>query len=140
MKIRDQDRSGHMLPLVEEFYSVQGEGINTGRAAYFVRVGGCDICCSWCDTKYSWNAELHPMVSVETIAAQVAEAGADSVVVTGGEPLMWNMDPLCDILKSNGIKTFLETSEPGPDWYLGLDYTLSEEEIPTPSRDMAQGR
>ncbi len=110
----DKEKGGHMLPLVEEFYSVQGEGINTGRAAYFVRVGGCDICCSWCDTKYSWNAELHPMVSVETIAAQVAEAGADSVVVTGGEPLMWNMDPLCDILKSNGIKTFLETSGAWP--------------------------
>ncbi len=102
--------SGNTLPLVEEFYSVQGEGCNMGRAAYFIRVGGCDICCSWCDTKYSWNAALHPMVEIETIANRVTEAGADSVVVTGGEPLMWNMGPLCDLLRSKGIETFLETS------------------------------
>lgn len=109
-----QQSDGHMLPMVEEFYSVQGEGINTGRAAYFIRVGGCDICCSWCDTKYSWNAGLHPLVSVEVIAENVAEAGADSVVVTGGEPLMWDMNPLCDLLKGKGIKTFLETSGAWP--------------------------
>ncbi|MCU0459400.1 MAG: 7-carboxy-7-deazaguanine synthase QueE [Bacteroidales bacterium] len=110
MKTTGTDISGHMLPLVEEFYSVQGEGINTGRAAYFVRIGGCDVCCSWCDTKYSWNAELHPMVDIESIAANVAAAGADSVVVTGGEPLMWDMGPLCDLLRSGGTETFLETS------------------------------
>lgn len=106
----DTGSNGLTLPLVEEFYSVQGEGCNTGRAAYFIRVGGCDVCCSWCDTKYSWNAELHPIVDIETIAANVAAAGADSVVVTGGEPLMWNMGPLCDLLRSKGIETFLETS------------------------------
>ena len=106
----DTDSSGLNLPLVEEFYSVQGEGYNTGRAAYFIRVGGCDVCCSWCDTKYSWNAELHPMVDIEAIAAGVVAAGADSVVVTGGEPLMWNLGPLCDLLRSKGIETFLETS------------------------------
>ncbi|MDM8003773.1 MAG: 7-carboxy-7-deazaguanine synthase QueE [Bacteroidota bacterium] len=110
MKKIDTDVTGRTLPLVEEFYSVQGEGCNTGRAAYFIRVGGCDVCCSWCDTKYSWNAELHPMVDIEAIAANVAAAGADSVVVTGGEPLMWNMGPLCDLLRSKGIETFLETS------------------------------
>jgi organic radical activating enzyme len=110
MKKIDTDVTGRNLPLVEEFYSVQGEGCNTGRAAYFIRVGGCDVCCSWCDTKYSWNAELHPMVEIETIAANVAAAGADSVVVTGGEPLMWDMGPLCDLLRSKGIETFLETS------------------------------
>lgn len=110
MKRSLTDDSGLTLPLVEEFYSVQGEGCNTGRAAYFIRIGGCDVCCSWCDTKYSWNAELHPMVDIETIAENVTSAGADSVVVTGGEPLMWNMEPLCDLLKSKGIETFLETS------------------------------
>jgi len=98
------------LPLVEEFYSIQGEGCNTGKAAYFIRVGGCDIGCSWCDTKYSWNAELHPMVSIEVITGNVIASGADSVVVTGGEPLMWNLGPLCDLLKEKGIKTYLETS------------------------------
>lgn len=110
MKSNSPHSDGQMLPLVEEFYSVQGEGINTGRAAYFIRVGGCDICCSWCDTKYSWNAAVHPLVPVESIASNVLAAGADSVVVTGGEPLMWDMSPLCDLLKSKGIRTFLETS------------------------------
>ena len=106
----DHDNDGNLLPLVEEFYSVQGEGCNTGKAAYFIRVGGCDICCSWCDTKHSWNAALHPLVPVESIVSNVLAAGADSVVVTGGEPLMWNMNPLCMQLKDRGIKTFLETS------------------------------
>ncbi len=114
MKKRDTESSGLLLPLVEEFYSVQGEGCNTGRAAYFIRVGGCDICCNWCDTRYSWNAELHPMVTIEEIAGNVTAAGADSVVVTGGEPLMWNMGPLSLLLRSKGIKTFLETSGTHP--------------------------
>ena len=110
MKSVDPDNDGNMLPLVEEFYSVQGEGCNTGKAAYFIRVGGCDICCSWCDTKYAWDAALHPLVPVESIVSNVIASGADSVVVTGGEPLMWNMDPLCRQLRTEEIKTFLETS------------------------------
>ena len=110
MKSVDPDNDGKMLPLVEEFYSVQGEGCNTGKAAYFIRVGGCDICCSWCDTKYAWDAALHPLVPVESIVSNVIASGADSVVVTGGEPLMWNMDPLCRQLRTEEIKTFLETS------------------------------
>ncbi len=110
MKSVDPDNDGNMLPLVEEFYSVQGEGCNTGKAAYFIRVGGCDICCSWCDTKYAWDAALHPLVPVESIVSNVIASGADSVVVTGGEPLMWNMDTLCRQLRTEEIKTFLETS------------------------------
>ncbi len=110
MNHRRSDNEGGMLPLVEEFYSIQGEGCNTGKAAYFIRLGGCDICCSWCDTRYSWNAELHPMTDIGTITANVIASGADSVVVTGGEPLMWNLDPLCGLLKERGLKTFLETS------------------------------
>jgi len=102
--------NGLKLPLVEEFYSIQGEGWNTGKAAYFIRIGGCDICCSWCDTKFSWNAALHPLVDISGIVNHVLESGADSVVVTGGEPLMWNMDPLCNQLKEKGLLTFLETS------------------------------
>jgi len=101
---------GSKLPIVEEFYSIQGEGCNTGRAAYFVRVGGCDIGCSWCDTKYAWNADLHPMVAIGGIIDNVLQAGADSVVVTGGEPLMWNLTLLCSSLRAHGIKTFIETS------------------------------
>jgi len=110
MTTMSDNNTGTNLPIVEEFYSIQGEGCNTGKAAYFIRVGGCDIGCSWCDTKYSWNADLHPMVDIENIMKNIRECGADSVVVTGGEPLMWNMDPLCRLLRSNGISTFLETS------------------------------
>ncbi|MGB8357159.1 MAG: 7-carboxy-7-deazaguanine synthase QueE [Bacteroidales bacterium] len=105
-----ENNDGLRLPLVEEFYSIQGEGCNTGKAAYFIRVGGCDIGCSWCDTKYSWNADMHPMVDINIIVGNVIAAGADSVVVTGGEPLMWNMCPLCDLLKQKGVSTYLETS------------------------------
>jgi len=101
MNTFSDNNDGLKLPLVEEFYSIQGEGCHTGRAAYFIRIGGCDIGCSWCDTKYSWNADLHPMVDIEAIVSNVVAAGADSVVVTGGEPLMWNLDPLCRLLKSN---------------------------------------
>lgn len=114
MKEERRDSDGLTLPVVEEFYSVQGEGWNTGRAAYFIRIGGCDLCCSWCDTKYAWDAELHLMTCVNDIAGRVIESGADSVVVTGGEPLMWNLDPLCDLLRNKGIKTYLETSGAHP--------------------------
>ena len=86
-----ENNDGLHLPLAEEFYSIQGEGCNTGRAAYFIRIGGCDIGCSWCDTKFAWNADMHPEVDINMIAANVVAAGADSVVVTGGEPLMWNL-------------------------------------------------
>ncbi len=105
-----ENNDGLYLPLAEEFYSIQGEGCNTGRAAYFIRIGGCDIGCSWCDTKFAWNADMHPEADINMIAANVVAAGADSVVVTGGEPLMWNLTPLCELLKKNGIRTYLETS------------------------------
>jgi 7-carboxy-7-deazaguanine synthase len=98
------------LPLVEEFFSLQGEGYHSGKAAYFVRLGGCDVGCNWCDSRFSWNPDLHPMVETETIIAHVAKSGTDSVVVTGGEPLMWNLDLLCDSLKKMNIRTFIETS------------------------------
>jgi organic radical activating enzyme len=96
--------------LVEEFYSIQGEGFHTGKAAYFIRLGGCDIGCSWCDSRFSWDPELHPMVEIELIIDNVIESGTDSVVVTGGEPLLWNLDYLCSRLKKRKIMTFIETS------------------------------
>lgn len=99
-----------MLPLVEEFFSVQGEGFHTGRAAYFIRLGGCDVGCSWCDSRFSWDPEMHPMVDTDTIVGHAVNSGTDSVVVTGGEPLMWNLDDLCKGLKKNKIRTFIETS------------------------------
>jgi len=101
---------GNNLPVVEEFFSLQGEGFQTGRAAYFIRLGGCDIGCSWCDSRFSWNPGIHPVIETGTLIEHVLESGADSVVVTGGEPLMWNLDLLCDGLKKKNISTFIETS------------------------------
>jgi organic radical activating enzyme len=101
---------GRKLPLVEEFYTIQGEGYHTGKAAYFIRIGGCDVGCSWCDTKFSWNPSLHPVVPAEQIVDHVSAEPAAAVVVTGGEPLMVNMDYLTGMLKEKGIETFLETS------------------------------
>ena len=102
--------AGIWLPVVEEFFSLQGEGFHTGKAAYFIRLGGCDIGCSWCDSRFSWNPDMHPLIETNTIIERVIDSGADSVVVTGGEPLMWNLNLLCDGLKSKNISTFIETS------------------------------
>jgi 7-carboxy-7-deazaguanine synthase len=109
-KEEDYVKDGATLPLVEEFFTLQGEGFQTGKAAYFIRIGGCDIGCSWCDSRFSWNPDLHPLVETKTIIDHVIDSGADSVVVTGGEPLMWNLDLLCKGLKSKNISTFIETS------------------------------
>lgn len=110
---------GLKLPLVEEFYTIQGEGYHSGKAAYFIRIGGCDVGCSWCDTKFSWDPSLHPVVPVEKIVNGVSRYPADSVVVTGGEPLMVNLGYLTGLLKQKGMLTFLETSGAYPlsgDW------------------------
>lgn len=109
-KAKDVFEGGRKLPLVEEFYTIQGEGYHTGKAAYFIRIGGCDVGCSWCDTKFSWNPDLHPPVRVEQIVDNVLAHPAAAVVVTGGEPLMANLDYLTGLLKEKGIETFLETS------------------------------
>ncbi len=101
---------GSKLPLVEEFFTLQGEGYHAGRAAYFIRLGGCDVGCSWCDSRFAWKQEMHPMIDADAIIGNVLQSGTDSVVVTGGEPLMWNLDYLCEGLKKNNIGTFIETS------------------------------
>lgn len=100
---------GKMLPLMEEFYTIQGEGFHTGTSAYFIRVGGCDVGCHWCDVKESWNAELHPATSTDQIIKN-AEKYSNTVVITGGEPLMWNMNYLTEQLQNKNIKTHIETS------------------------------
>jgi 7-carboxy-7-deazaguanine synthase len=104
------DMEGEKLPLVEEFFTIQGEGFHTGEAAWFIRLGGCDVGCNWCDSRFSWNPDLHPLVETESIIEHAVESGTKSVVVTGGEPLMWNLDNLCSGLKQRGISTFIETS------------------------------
>lgn len=98
-----------MLPLMEEFYTIQGEGYHKGTAAYFIRVGGCDVGCHWCDVKESWNAQSHPPTSINTIVEN-AKKYSDTIVVTGGEPLTWDMEPLTQSLKANQLKTHIETS------------------------------
>lgn len=103
-------REGKLLPLMEEFYTLQGEGFHTGQAAYFIRIGGCDVGCHWCDSKESWDASKYPPVPVDLIIENAASFPAKAIVVTGGEPLLYNLDYLCQGLKSKGIRTFLETS------------------------------
>ncbi len=106
MELVDQ---GLMLPLMEEFYTIQGEGYHKGTAAYFIRIGGCDVGCHWCDVKESWNAAIHPPTSVEDIAENAAKY-SDTIVVTGGEPLTWDMTPLTSLLKAKNLHTHIETS------------------------------
>jgi organic radical activating enzyme len=103
-------QNGTTLPLVEEFFTIQGEGYHTGEAAWFIRLGGCDVGCNWCDSRFSWNPELHPLAKTDEIIEHVVKSGTKCVVVTGGEPLMWNLDYLCSGLKQNSICTFIETS------------------------------
>lgn len=100
---------GTLLPLMEAFYTLQGEGYHKGSAAYFIRVGGCDVGCHWCDVKESWDAERHPPTAVSEIVS-TAKKYSDTVVVTGGEPLMWNMTPLCNALHQSGMQIHIETS------------------------------
>ncbi len=108
-KIKELVDKGEMLPLMEAFYTIQGEGYHKGTAAYFIRIGGCDVGCHWCDIKESWDAILHPPTLTKTIVDN-ASKNSNTVVVTGGEPLLWEMNPLTSSLKKKGIQTHIETS------------------------------
>ena len=108
-QLTDLVEKGLMLPLMEEFYTIQGEGFHKGTAAYFIRVGGCDVGCHWCDVKESWNAETHPPTSIDSIVDNAAKY-SDTIVVTGGEPLTWDMGPLTTELKARNLQTHIETS------------------------------
>lgn len=101
---------GKLLPLMEEFYTIQGEGYNTGKAAYFIRIGGCDVGCHWCDVKESWDANVHPLTGTDKILKNVLESKTPAVVVTGGEPLIYNLENLTSLLKEKKIETYIETS------------------------------
>jgi len=99
-----------MLPVMEHFYTLQGEGFHQGRAAYFIRLGGCDVGCVWCDVKESWDADKHPKFDVQRLRFEVAKTPAEIIVITGGEPLMHDLAELTKELHAAGFKTHLETS------------------------------
>ena len=105
---------GRKLPLVEDFYTIQGEGFHTGKPAYFIRLGGCDVGCAWCDAKYTWNPRMYPPTAIEEIVERAVECAAQSIVITGGEPLLYPLGPLTALLKSKGLAIFLETSGSHP--------------------------
>ncbi|MBE6245706.1 MAG: 7-carboxy-7-deazaguanine synthase QueE [Bacteroidales bacterium] len=105
---------GRLLPLVESFYTIQGEGFHTGKPAFFIRLGGCDVGCRWCDSKESWNPDRFPPVEIETIVRQAAATPARAIVITGGEPMNYQLDMLCNMLKEYGLEIFLETSGSSP--------------------------
>ncbi|MDO4728549.1 MAG: 7-carboxy-7-deazaguanine synthase QueE [Bacteroidota bacterium] len=98
------------LPVMEHFYTIQGEGAYSGTAAYFVRIGGCDVGCHWCDVKESWEADKHPTMRIEEIVAQIKQTNTHVVVITGGEPLMWDMESLTKALKNERFRIHIETS------------------------------
>lgn len=101
-------------PVMEMFYSLQGEGYHQGKAAFFIRLAGCDVGCVWCDVKDSWDASKHPIVSVDTMVAAAKAHPSKLVIVTGGEPLLYNLAPLTNALKAAGFETHIETSGSSP--------------------------
>jgi len=102
--------NGIILPIMEAFYTIQGEGYHTGTASYFIRIGGCDVGCHWCDVKESWNEKLHPATSTDKIVQDALNFPAQTVIITGGEPLMWNLNYLTSKLKELKKQTHIETS------------------------------
>lgn len=126
---------GKMLPVMEHFYTLQGEGAHTGKATYFIRLGGCDVGCHWCDVKDSWDADQHPLTDMKALAKTAVET-CDTIVITGGEPLLWNLDFLTAELKALGAKIHIETS--GAYHLSGqLDWiTLSPKKMALPKADV----
>lgn len=119
-------------PVMEHFYTLQGEGAYAGHAAYFIRLGGCDVGCVWCDVKESWDADVHPKMSVEAIVAAASAYPGRIAVITGGEPSMYDLAPLTTGLKAAGFRTHIETSASSPlsgdfDWV-----TLSPKKFKAP--------
>ena len=106
----DKLEKGEVLPVMEEFYTIQGEGYHSGKAAWFIRIGGCDVGCKWCDVKESWNPIHFPPVSTYDVVKRAIKSNADTVVITGGEPLNYNLDLLCQLLADAGISTHIESS------------------------------
>lgn len=101
---------GLELPIMESYFTIQGEGYHSGKPAYFIRTGGCDVGCHWCDTKDSWPMDGYPILSIEKIVEETIESGAQSAVITGGEPVMYNLAPLTELFMTKNIKVHIETS------------------------------
>src|SRR4030095_2140868 len=130
--------AGLSLPVMEHFYTLQGEGFHQGKAAYFIRLAGCDVGCVWCDVKESWDAGKHNAYEVKNLVEKVKETPAEIVVVTGGEPLMYDLEELTFALSEKGLKTHLETSGAYPltgkwDWIC-----LSPKKFKAPVHDNMQ--
>src|SRR5438045_3505841 len=127
-----EQHPGSQLPVMEHFYTLQGEGVHQGRAAYFIRLGGCDVGCVWCDVKESWEAGKHPIYSIQTLVDTVKATPAQVVVITGGEPLLHDLTQLTQALHAAGLRTHIETSGSSPlsgelDWI-----TLSPKKFKAP--------
>lgn len=125
-------------PIMEQFYTLQGEGHYSGRAAYFVRLGGCDVGCVWCDVKESWEAAKHPQKTIESIIAEIEKYPATFVVITGGEPTMYDLSPLVDALHEKKYEIAIETSgcyelKGAIDWYC-----FSPKKFKAPTEDAYQ--
>jgi organic radical activating enzyme len=98
------------LPIMEHFYTIQGEGFNSGRAAYFIRLAGCDVGCVWCDVKESWDSQLHPILSIDFLISEIKKTSVDFVVITGGEPALYDLTFFIKKLKKLKIEVAIETS------------------------------
>jgi 7-carboxy-7-deazaguanine synthase len=136
LEVEENKKATTELPVMEQFYTLQGEGFHQGKAAYFIRLGGCDVGCVWCDVKESWEASHHPLTNVESLVEKVKQTGAQIVVITGGEPLLHNLDMLTSELQNAGFKTHIETSGSSPlsgqwDWI-----TLSPKKFKAPLPDV----
>ena len=103
-------KEGYALPVMEQFLTIQGEGFHSGRSAYFIRLGGCDVGCVWCDVKESWDAAEHELMDIAELVDRAVETNTDFSVITGGEPTMYNLSALTGALNEKGIRTAIETS------------------------------
>jgi organic radical activating enzyme len=130
--LREHRAAGVALPVMEHFYTLQGEGFHWGKAAYFIRLGGCDVGCVWCDVKESWDASKHPLTSIDFLLTELKKTPVEIVVITGGEPFLHDLTELTAILHENGYRTHVETSGSAPlsgtwDWI-----TLSPKKFKAP--------
>ncbi len=113
-QLESEPRVSASLPVMEQFYTIQGEGAYTGTAAYFIRLAGCDVGCVWCDVKESWHTEGYPLIGSQLLSEQAALSGTEVVVVTGGEPAMHNLTELTSAIRTHGLRTHIETSGAHP--------------------------